>query len=224
MKKIGIISNARLPVGIILHKILIEIYQKTKEDKDFPYILHFSYPFSENISKIGFQSKKILSQELQNIFISLKKHKPDIICMTCHTLHFFIKKNPKNFLDLIKITETILKNKKTLILCSSTSRESKIHAKTCNAIYLEKENQTIIDEIIKEILSGKITRGQISLIAKILKKELSKKPFHKILLGSTELSLLHKKFPLKGKDRIFELMIVDPLIILAKKLSEFAMR
>jgi aspartate racemase len=204
MYDIGIIGGAGPKAGALLFNRIIDICIKNYgcvEDGSFPSILHISYPFSdmllhENYTKVTAEILDLLS------FFSKSCNSFSI---ACNTLHSFIKKPPDNLVHLIDELKFVESN--PYIICSQTSKNQKIHQKSLQCRYLPNAYYPELNQIIFQILGGNEGDESRTAIEKLLA------PYRNdpILLGCTEFSLVHDRFPLN-------LNIIDPIDLIAKKL------
>ena len=88
--------------------------------------------------------------------------------------------------SIIEETEKKITSKKIGIICSETTNEMKLYkSNTVKIIYPNNSQQEILNNVIKNVISGKQTRTDSESIYKILKKfETSN-----VILGCTELPL-----------------------------------
>ena len=213
---IGIIGGAGPMAGALLFQKIIEISQKEyfcEQDADFPHIHLINYPFSDMLTTE--KNETALKQELQICFSYFKNTGVSIAAIACNTLHSFLPPLPKGIqlVHMIKETAIFLQEKQwenPLILCSHTAAKSRLHAHYFPCRYPKASVQEAID-----IAIGKITMGDYSddhgTIIDSLQEE------GPIILGCTELSLLHDKRPLRLKN------FCDPNLIVAKKLCSLVL-
>jgi len=155
-----------------------------------------------------------ISNELFNVVANLNVK---YFAIACNTLHAFIKENfPLE--KCIHLPNETKKNLKSvpLVICSKTSKEKLIHAKFFPCHYVDIERQSFLDKVIDLTLEGKFDGAlskQIECFLIQYLKEIEQQD-SQIVLGCTEFSLIHRRYPLAG------LNIVDPSYITAKKLSQ----
>lgn len=210
-KSIGIIGGAGPDAGVLLFRQIIRLCQKEygcKRDYDFPLIHLLSYPFTEMLSENPDKNK--IQSELKWAYNQLQS---DYIVITCNTLHTFIDEtfSKDKLLHLINKTQNIL-TQVPLVLCSSTSRKTAIHQKFFPCHYPDVEQQKEVEKIIDEILAGQLDLSITSRLEKILE---SVPPNTEVILGCTELSLIHDTHPLDAKWKV-----IDPSWNMAKELCK----
>ncbi len=203
-KPIGVVGGAGPFAGLCLLDRLFTLSQSKygcANDKDFPLVILYSFPFSDMLSES--RDEKRVRDELFNALNQLKLSGAELIAIACNTLHAFTSSN-ENLIALPEVTAKSL-NKKPLVLCTATSREREVHKREFDCSYPDRETQKEVDEIIRRILKGEEVLNELQSLIARQKDET-------ILLGCTELSLYSKR--LKGKN------IIDPLELLANKLLE----
>jgi len=216
-KTIGIIGGAGPMAGILLAQKVMAICQQRygcKQDSDFPKLTLVSYPFSEMLVPLPTpERREAITHELTEAISSLKE--ADYLAIACNTLHSFLpKKTPKGFPKLINMLEetrrVLLKQKMALILCTSTSRQAKLHNLPCKSQY--PEAQHTLDQVIDDILRIGPSPTQREALENLIKDEADE--CDAVVLGCTELSLLQEYHPVSfpGID------LIDPMETVADKL------
>lgn len=222
MKKIGIIGGAGPEAGALLFNNIINEYQENGawEDHDFPQIILFSVPFSPMIESNENQEKIV--KELQSAINYIKSHS-EVIAIACNTLHSFISAiefSPLSFIDLIETVATDIKQKnisKVLFLGTSTSARAGIYDnRGIEIIYPESTEQVAVNDVIVRILKNRCTEKDIAILQKIIDENYKKISFQGVLLGCTELSVVHQKIKIRVPQNVH---IFDSINILAKKLA-----
>jgi len=211
---IGIIGGAGPLAGRLFFDKIIAWYQNylnAWEDKDFPLMFIISYPFSDML----FEGKKeaIVAGQLRSI---IDQFTARYRIIACNTLHCFLDEGEDKdpcWMHLMKITAEFLSanriEKAPLTLCTTTSREYRIHEKYFPCVFPSKKNQEKIDKIIEEILKGKQHSQTARELNEILHSE--KKEEQHVILGCTELSLLYSEYPIDTT------LIVDPCTLAIEK-------
>ncbi|MFN4174519.1 MAG: aspartate/glutamate racemase family protein [Parachlamydiaceae bacterium] len=203
-KPIGVVGGAGPFAGLCLLDRLFSIAQSRYgcvNDKDFPLIILYSFPFSDMLSDD--RDEKRVSQELLYALNQLDRCGAKFKAIACNTLHGFIPSN-ENIIAMPDVVAGSLQVN-PLVLCTSTSRRKEIHKQAFDCLYPDDKTQNQIDEIIRRILKGEAPLKELQSVIDEQREEA-------ILLGCTELSLFAK--PLKNK------ILIDPLELLANKLLE----
>lgn len=211
--RVGLIGGAGPMAGALLFEKIITVCQKygCKIDSEFPYCILLSYPFSPILTNAW--DRDILKKELENCFRSLEMNQVSIVAISCNTLHSFLPDIPKNIVLVHMIEETQAyvnaKNwKDPLILCSSTSRSNKLHAQYFSCRYPNPHLQSTVDMLIDKITEGCCFKEASKLLSLMCKDE------GPVVLGCTELTLLHERVPLELDE------ICSPDTIVAEKIGE----
>jgi aspartate racemase len=216
-KSIGIVGGAGPMVGGLVFNKIIKNFQGKYgfyKDEDFPLITLISFPFSDMLTHAcSEENSKKVAKELREVLAQLDKC-ADIVAIACNTLHNFFKKDMLDkalFVNMVELTQEYLQNidGKISIFCTSTSRKHKLY--NTNGSYPKAQDD--IDEIIDDILRGKVSYELSQKLGDILKTE----KIDKVILGCTELSLLHDQFPLNDFCEI-----IDPLDILVDRICELS--
>jgi len=209
--RIGIIGGAGPMAGALLFEKIIEICQKKygcSRDSDFPYISLISYPFAEMLT--AERNSQLIATHVEECFESFQSNDISIVAIACNTLHSFLPNLPKNLrlVHLIEETATYLREKEymsPLVFCSNTSAEEKVHSRFFACRYPEQFVQMEVDALIDRILRGEDLNLISEQLSALAEDEM-------LVLGCTELSILHEKAPLKLKQ------ICDPNLIVAEKI------
>lgn len=228
MKKIGIIGGAGPMASCQLYKMIVEICQKKhgcKNDFDFPEIVLISYPFTDMLSKETLMSNKnILTLQLQRCLDTLHAQGCDIVAIACNTLHTLLDEIKIPNLTFVLITEVVLRKaqelslSRLLLLATSTSVECGLYSTTAMDIMKPNKNEQVcVDRIIKHILNGTICLSDAAFLAHIIKRN----KVEGVILGCTELPLLHEKYQFNEMSPI---QILDSSLLLAEALVSNAVK
>jgi aspartate racemase len=233
--KIGIIGGAGPMASCKLYEKVIKICQrkyKCKNDKDFPEIHIISYPFSDMITvsdrKINQQK---LFTELQECFNQFLKNDIDIIAIACNTLHTIIPESIKTTSNFIHISDVTLEYakyqacKKLLVLGSQTTLEFKLYSSPLiECITPNLDDQVIINNVIENILIDNITLTDAELLKNIIISYLLEQGVDGVILGCTELPLLHEIYSLEVDNLGNKIKVFDTLEILADQLVKRSLK
>jgi aspartate racemase len=232
LPKVGIVGGAGPMAGLLLCQKIIQICQQKygcKQDADFPYLMLLNYPFADMLKTGSVIQQELLKMQLAECFETFASKGIQLGAIACNTLHAFLSaKTPIQVVNIIEQTEQALKNKQvkaSLVLCSRTSVQSKLHQSRFNCLYPNDDWQIEIDCLIDRVLAGQESvRDVEQLICQIrnFRSELSinqEEPFG-LVLGCTEFSVLNEKWPLScyGLDGCFA--VIDSSQILAEEICE----
>lgn len=220
---IGIIGGAGPMAGLLLMKKIITNYQKLYgcvNDYDFPKIILLSYPFAEMLEPTKApEEEDTVSQQLGDSLDFLIENGVNKIGIACNTLHGFLDetRHRDRLVNLIKETKIYFAKQqfsKALVLCTNTSVQKNVHD-YISITLPNSEEQKLIDHLIKAVLSGAFSlQDSQRLKSYILSKTMKDPVIDCVMLGCTELSVLHDEFPME----ISDIKIIDPLDLLASKI------
>ncbi len=186
-------------------------------DSDFPLMTIINYPFADMLTAENCRNNRpILVKQLQTCIDHLAAQGASIIAIACNTLHTIL---PNIVIPVgielvhiarITVNKAIsLKCRSGLILATSTTIALRLYqAQEFVCIYPTAKEQTIIDRIIKKILHDDIDEKDSIQLGAII----SRYTVDSVILGCTELPLLHKQHPLKIAQSI---AILDSSALLA---------
>ena len=209
-KSIGIVGGAGPHAGALLLEKIIQVCQETygyQKDVDFPFMMLLNIPFCDMLDN---PDEERVSRELEEALALLETNGMDRVAIACNTLHGFLPEKKWNFefVDLRSVVQDT--EEEILILCTSTSRARGVYSHLKKGVYLPPSHQQQLDRIIDRILAGKVDRGESSLLSALIQQENKRS----LILGCTELSLLHTRFPLILPAE----SVIEPLQLLAKLL------
>ncbi len=199
--------------GALLFEKIISVCQQhgCKVDADFPYCILINYPFSTMLTDD--LEKKLLQNQLFECFNCLSTNQISIAAIACNTLHVFLPPLPKeiHLVHMIVETKEYVESigwHEPLILCSSTSVQSKLHAQYFPCRYPDNALQKKIDNLIDEITRGCCLKNASKVLSDICNEE------GPTILGCTELTLAHERTPLESKE------ICAPDSLVAEKIGK----
>lgn len=203
-KELVIIGGAGPASGaLLLNKIL---------DKrgDSPYISLLNFPFAEMIHAERDEFRVL--QQLQTLLrAECSPEACSFYIIACHTLHLYLDEKTQNDPRLIHLFDGLKNffNEEPLILCSSASREARIHRKYFNGFYPNELHQEELDRVIAKVLEGRLSPE----LSERLEEIAAAYPNKTLFLGAAEFSVLHDSFPIKGE-------VVDPIELISAKIHE----
>ncbi len=229
-EKIGIVSGAGPMAGCKLYEKIIKICQKKyncKDDKDFPEIVIISYPFSDmlTVSDRTINGKK-LHNELQQCFDRFSSGNIQISAIACNTLHTLLPDGIKPTLRFAHIAENTYafakenKLKKLLILGTQTTLGLNLYSySSIESIIPSFADQVTINNIINNILEGNTLLSDAQQLREIIASYAKSHDIDGVILGCTELPLLHEAHSLEVLcDQTKKIHVLDTLEILANEL------
>ncbi len=145
-----------------------------------------------------------------------------ILAVACNTFHLFLDGITTGDGCLVKINQATMHVaqrqdlRRLLILGTPLTLHHKLyqhHAITC--ITPPEENRSVIENIINRILAGRILAEDSEILSSMINHLHDKIFFDGIVLGCTELPVLHKQHPLRLATKK-EIIVLDTLKCLAQ--------
>lgn len=199
--KILILAGNGALVGASFYNDIIQTLHKTCNkiyDNEFPEIILYNLPINLNykgeLDNTDFLEKKLLEFNLLNI---------DYLFVLCNSLSNIIESIIDNdninykFVNIIENTKNKINNK-SILLCSNFTKNKKLYGNQ-NIVYINDDEQIVIDEIIDNILKG----NNIKILFEKLTKFLSTYEENNIILGCTELYFIKELFD-SNKYNVFD--------------------
>ncbi|MCL4419048.1 amino acid racemase [Patescibacteria group bacterium] len=215
IKPIAIIGGMGPQASAKLLKILIDISAKefeAKNDDEFPEIVLDSVRVPDFISKR--ENSKLVCKILKDRIKKLESFNPSCFAISCNTAHILLEDlqdiTSVPFISIIKevsrkVDDTDIKNVGLLgtpVTINSSLYQDILRTFNIKTICPSTEDLIIIEEIIRNVLAGKITNND-KIRLKFVADNLRKKGAKGIILGCTELPLVFpKNFPLPVFDSI----------------------
>ncbi len=207
---IGIIGGAGPLAGALLFEMIIKEFQKRYGcylDADFPYIILHNIPF---VNMLEDPDEERVRSQLEEGLALLEKNGVERVAIACNTLHAFLpeKKWKFDFFDLRSVVNETSDD--ILVLCTAISRKMGVFDHLKKKSYLKEAQESELEQLIARIKIGKVNQKESSFFSALIEQDKKKC----VLLGCTELSLLHTRFPLS----LPGVHIIDPLQLLAETL------
>lgn len=229
IKKIGIIGGAGpLASALLLENIVHECYkQGCKNEAEFPEIVLLNNPFSIKLCKERTKDNRpLICDVLQSCVNRLVGDGAMLLAVVCNTFHLFLNEITTGNSRFVSIAQATLESaqqqklSRLLILGTPlTLRNHLYHHPTIECIAPAEEDHVVIESIINRILAGSVIEEDALLLSFIVAKHQQKHFFDGVVLGCTELPVLHKKYPLKIPGTV---MFLDTIEILAQRLVKEA--
>jgi aspartate racemase len=229
MKKIGIIGGAGPFASCLLYQNIIQEAYKhgCKNESELPAMALINHPFSIHMCTTLFahDDKPLICSVLQSCVDTLLQQDTELLAVACNTFHVFLKEvNPGNaaFVNIACSTMEVAEQQKlskVLILGTSLTLNNQLYTHaTIECVATPKREQKIVENIINNILAGKICKHDAIILQCMIHSLITKLGCDGVVLGCTELSVLHAEFPLSSSDHNNTLCILDTIKILAQKL------
>lgn len=210
MKKIGIIGGAGPLAGALVFETIIrECYAGKKE---IPEIFLINYPFTRILGeKERTENRHLAAEELRLCVDILIGRGVEIAILACNTLHLYSETLFRKSISFLSLPKTVMNEAKKaghrhlLVLGTrNTCRSNLYKDPDLEICYPPPDGQMKIDRIIDRILKGKICRRDASIIEDLLSELGADTRFDGVVLGCTELPVLHHHFPVRSSKFIYD--------------------
>lgn len=210
MKKFGIIGGAGpLASSLLYESIVHDFYQN---GGTIPEMIILNFPFTRCLTKDEkTHNDACVLKELYYCITSLEQHGVDIGLLACNTLHLFLRMLPSPIVEFKSLPELVLqeaKKKKAqslLILGSQNSCRLKLYQDPSIAmVYPSEEEQQTVDRVIDRVLQGVISIEDSLSLSQLIFQIESKIKFDGVVLGCTDLPVLHHRHPLLSPCPIYD--------------------
>lgn len=210
MKKIGIIGGAGPLASALLYQYLVqECYCNCI---CVPELILHNYPFTRGLSpEEGNRSRHIIMDELQRSIHLLNNAGASIGLLACNTLHHYLAQVDFLGIDFLEIPKLILKkaahNGHKALLFLGTENSCRIglyESSSVKTVYPSVSEQQLLNSIIDRILEGKIQQQDSAKVSSIILTISGRMDFDGIVLGCTDLPVLHSRFPIQSDFPLFD--------------------
>lgn len=229
MKKIGIVGGADPAASCLLYKKIIAVCQEQYHcvnGSEFPEIVIINYPFTHGLLvDDARRHEQILAHQLQYCIDRLVEYDVDIIAIACNTLHLFLKMvslRGKENVHIVQSTLNFIAERginRRFVFGSQATMFHKLFGDD-EVVLPSSDDQVIIDKIIEHIHAGLILADDAHALITIAQSRYLQQPFECVVLGCTDLSVLHEQCPILLTVKGQNLVTADSIDILAKRLVE----
>jgi len=233
MKKIGIIGGAGpLASSLLLENIVHECYkQGCKNETEFPEVILLNHPFSIDLcTQCTKDNRPLICNVLQSCVDRLVSDGAQLLAVACNTFHLFLDRvdtGNSRFVSIVHVAlEAAQEQKLSRILVLGTSltlRNGLYHHPTIECMVPAEEDHGVIEGIINRILAGKVIEEDALLLCSIIENLQQKYFFDGVVLGCTELPVLHKKHLLCVPGTQKKVVFLDTINLLAQRLVKEAL-
>lgn len=207
MRSIGVVGGAGPMAGVALCERIVRmanIRYRCVRDCDYPRIVLISFPFSEMLSESADEQR--IRTEIDGCLQELRSSGAVAMAIACNTLHAFLKGHQEGLVSILEVVEAAIPHgEPPLVLCTSASRERRVHASVFLCVYPNAAGQRRIDGWIEAILRGDRPSKELGAFIRDQDARV-------VILGCTELSLLSGRVETGGR------LLIDPLDLLALEL------
>lgn len=219
MKKIGIIGGAGPLASSLLYESIIHQCYASKVAVPEIFILNFPFTRCLTPQEKESQSQQVF-EELVYCVRRLEEHRVEIGLLACNTLHLILRQLPRTKIQFFALPELVLsfakeaKVQKLLFLGTQNSCHSGLyHDPNMQIIYPNKKDQAFVDEVIDRVLEGIIKNEDAHLLEQVIEKSALENNFDGVILGCTDLPVLHHHYPVSSKFVIYDSIKLPAKII-----------
>lgn len=218
MKKLGIIGGAGPLASALFYETLI--HESYLQGRALPEILLLNYPFDRGLTPTESREHGLLvRKQLLHCLKALEAGGAAIGVLVCNTLHLELANAPHSTVHFLQIPKLVLQeiyNKKAsrlLLLATQNTCSSFLYNQDGTTIFrLASKEQKIVDEAIDRILEGIILEQDARAIEKIICN--FPEEIDGVILGCTDLPVLHHHFPLQSPKPIYDSVKIPAKTIL----------
>jgi aspartate racemase len=216
--KLGIIGGAGPLASALLYRSILEKYY-TNSIFDIPIIIVVNFPFTRGLTREeSSEHEDLLKEEVQMCVNTLSTCGVAIAGLACNTLHLFLDQVDLKGIRFLHMPKEVIKQIKQcgmhriLILGSQTTIARRLyHQSQFETIAPNENEQVLVDDIIDKIIQGKIDQHDAEILSNLIFQIHKRENLEGVVLGCTELPVLHHKYPIQCKP----LLIFDSIQILA---------
>lgn len=217
-KKLGIIGGAGPLASALFYETLV--HECYKLQRELPEILLLNYPFNRGLTpEENQQNYSLIRKELLHCVDALTTGGADIGVLVCNTLHLELAKVSQESIRFLPIPDVVnetikeQKGKRLLLLGSQNTCQSPLYRRNdLTILYPSPEGQKIVNAVINNVLIGKISTFDSILLEQLIKNY--PEDIDGVILGCTDLPVLHHHHPLQLDKPIFDSVKIPAKTIL----------
>lgn len=216
MKKLGIIGGAGPLASALFYETLV--HECYRLQRPLPEIVLLNYPFQRGLTPDEKeQNGSAVREELAYCIDVLKERGAEVAVLVCNTLHLELAKLGRGDIHFFPIPDLVLGEVNTgrrllLLGTQNTCNSSLYHGRGMTIFHPLPKGQKIVDRVIDHILEGKIVKGDADLLAQVI--EDFPEEIDGVILGCTDLPVLHHHFPLQSDKSIYDSVKIPAKTIL----------
>ena len=220
MKKLGIIGGAGPLASALFYETLV--HESYRLGQAPPEMLIINYPFHRGLTpKESQHNGGLVREELSHCLKALETGGATVGVLVCNTLHLELAHLPQEKVRFLRIPDLVLdaidenQGKRLLLLATQNTCLSSLYdQRGLTLLRPSSAGQKIVDEVIDRILAGHILAQDARAIEEIIRNV--PEEIDGIILGCTDLPVLHHHFPLSTTRPIY-----DSIKIPAKRVLRF---
>lgn len=210
MKKVGIIGGAGPYASALFYETMIE--ESYLQSEVVPEILLLNYSFTRGLTEEeGVRNEQQLLGELHYCVQTLERHRVQIGVLACNTLHLYMRKLPQSGVVFLSLPDAVMRqareegHHRLLILATqNTCRSGLYFDPKMTAIYPMAQEQSLVDQVIDHVLAGDLRYSDSDALAQVIEKTAERFDFDGVVLGCTDLPVLHHRFPIQSVKPLFD--------------------
>lgn len=218
MKKLGIIGGAGPLASSLFYETLV--HESHRLDISMPETILINYPFTRGLTiEEGKENEALIYKELMHCLEMLEIIQAEIGALVCNTLHLYLLSLKMKTIPFISLPEILLeeirkkKHKQLLLLGTQNTCHSPLYKNNEITLLLpSQQGQKLVDEIIDRVLEGVILEKDALLVTQLI--EQSTGQIDGIILGCTDLPVLHHHYPFRSDKTIYDSVKLPAKLIL----------
>lgn len=228
MRKIGIIGGAGpLASSLLLESIIHECYRHGCENETaFPEIILVNKPFNISLCTQIKNGRLMIYDALQTCIDQLLNNGVKTFVVACNTFHLFLDGVTTGDGHFVKINQATLQAaqrqnlKRLLILGTPLTLHHQLYQhQTIECLTPPEEYHVGIEKIINKILAGNVLAEDSARLSTMINKLHGALDFDGVVLGCTELPVLHRKHPLQINN-LNKTIVLDTIQLLAESVVD----
>ena len=228
-KTIGIIGGADPAASCLLYKKIIDCCLSRNDchhGEDFPEMVIINYPFARLDDLTDAKKNKVqLDTQLQYCIDKLAQYHVSFFAIACNTLHTFLSGKNLHGTNIVHIAQETLKaaqlnsSSKLLILATQTTIKKELYKQESIEVFAPNEQeQLLVNQIIDKVEQNKFLEEDAKNLIALINTIRKRTAIDGIVLGCTELSVLHEAYPQYFTKKNLELTVFDTTAILAQSI------
>jgi aspartate racemase len=144
----------------------------------------------------------------------------EIGILACNTLHLYMQRLPTSSIPFLSLPHTILekamenKHHRLLMLGTENTCHSSLYRHPgITILYPHQKEQQLIDEVIDRLLEGKVCQKDAISISRMIVHLADEMAFDGVILGCTDLPVLHHHFPIHADKPFYDSIKVPAKIL-----------
>lgn len=218
MKKLGIIGGAGPLASALFYETLVcEAYRLKRP---LPEILLLNYPFRRGLTPAEKRENGLaVREELLHCMRALEEGGATVGLLVCNTLHLELARLPERGISFLQIPNLVVeqigaqRGKRLLLLATQNTCSSSLYRGEGREIFCPStKEQKLVDAAIDRILEGDIRESDSRAIEELIRT--FPEEIDGVILGCTDLPVLHHHFPLRSAQPIYDSVKIPAKTIL----------